>query len=232
LANIKKNKPQKSKSMKINYLLPILLLFVISSCKDENKESGVKTENIANELSNQKIEEEKKREDNDKKEERKLQIEKTEFYLRNSSISDENGITYRIEVEKVEIDREEKYKSQNIFFEDKNYVFVSSYVVEYKYVLTANGDIQDEFQFFGYSLESRRDDSNGWGVFCSDTYTYIPELSSDEIKKEQIAEYTGQNCGMGSEVNDKVRKERINAVKASGIIGDVKIPTINKSKKN
>jgi len=196
--------------MKKTYLFPILTLFLISlsSCKTE-----VTSEDVKDDL---------------KKNKRKSKIEKIKFYQKNPSITDENGISYSLKVKIEELSKVKEYQSEKIYFEDSEYITVGSYEVIQNYKLIKNGDLMDEIQLFGYSLESRRSDENGYGNWCSDTYTFAPELESVEWKKKLIAEFTGGNCGMGEVINSQVKKERISAVKASGLIGEIKIPSTEK----
>lgn len=156
---------------------------------------------------------------------RNAKIELTKYYLENDykEVIDANGIAYELRVEKKEVSRTKMYESEKINWQnefnsnDRCFVIVSSFKVIYDFKLLSNGGVIDVIKYEGFLLDSKRSDRNGFGVFCSDTDTYFPELDS-ENKNQKITNFTGANCGMGEEINNLVKRERIAAVKACGIL--------------
>jgi hypothetical protein len=156
---------------------------------------------------------------------RNAKIELTKYYLENDykEVIDANGIAYELRVEKKEVSRTKMYESEKINWQnefnsnDRCFVIVSSFKVIYDFKLLSNGVLVDAIRYEGYLLDSKRNDRNDYGAFCSDTDTYFPELDS-ENKNQKITNFTGANCGMGEEINNLVKRERIAAVKACGIL--------------
>jgi hypothetical protein len=157
-----------------------------------------------------------------KNDDRNVKIELTKYYLDNDyrTITDKDGISYALKVEKNEVSRTKIYESEKInhtYDERSIFIIVSSFKVIYDFKLLSNGEVIDVIKYEGYLLDSKRSDQTSNQTFCNDTDTYFPELDS-ENKNSKIANFTGVNCGMGEEVNNKVKRERIAAVKATGII--------------
>lgn len=152
---------------------------------------------------------------------RDTQIENTKYYLENDykKVTDSDGIAYELKVEKNEVSRKKMYESEKIYFEKGSFIVVSSYKTVYDFRLLSNGELKDVIQYEGYLIDSKRSDRNDLGAWCRDYYTYIPELDK-ENKKRIISDFTGGNCGMGEEINNVVKKNRIAAVKACGILED------------
>lgn len=152
---------------------------------------------------------------------RDTQIENTKYYLENDykKVTDSDGIAYELKVEKNEVSRKKMYESEKIYFEKESFIVVSSYKTVYDFRLLSNGELKDVIQYEGYLIDSKRSDRNDLGAWCRDYYTYIPELDN-ENKKRIISDFTGGNCGMGEEINNIVKKNRIAAVKACGILED------------
>lgn len=156
---------------------------------------------------------------------RNAKIELTKYYLENDykEVADANGIAYELRVEKKEVSRTKMYESEKINWQnefnsnDRCFVIVSSFKVIYDFKLLSNGVLVDVIRYEGYLLDSKRNDRNDYGASCSDTDTYFPELDS-ENKNQKITDFTGANCGMGEEINNLVKRERIAAVKACGIL--------------
>lgn len=158
---------------------------------------------------------------------RNAKIELTKYYLENDykEITDKNGIAYELRLKKNEVSRTKIYESEKINHKndifpnanDEMYIIVSSFKVIYDFKLLSNGEVVDVIKYEGYLLDSKRSDRNGYGDFCNDTDTYFPELDS-ENKNQKITDFTGANCGMGEETNNLVKRERIAAVKACGIL--------------
>jgi len=157
---------------------------------------------------NKKLEEEKK-------ENKKL--EKLRFFFDNSTVTDENGIRYNLVVKEKTIAKKALYKSKKIHYEyryDKFYIVVSSYEITTQFKLYTNGELVDNIELKGFLLESKRSDKNDYTAYCSDSYSYYPKLESEATRKSKISKFTGVNCGLGEETNNKVRVERIKAVKS------------------
>ena len=157
-----------------------------------------------------------------KNDDRNTKIELTKYYLENDyrTVTDKDGISYQLKVEKNEVSRTKIYESEKInYIQDERSIFiiVSSFKVIYDFKLLSNGEVIDVIKYEGYLLDSKRSDQTSNQVFCNDADTYFPELDSDN-KNQKITNFTGANCGMGEEVNNKVKRERIAAVKATGII--------------
>jgi hypothetical protein len=158
---------------------------------------------------------------------RNAKIELTKYYLENDykKVTDANGIAYELRVKKKEVSRTKMYESKKINWKneifpdsnDRGFVIVSSFKVTYDFKLLSNGGVIDVIRYEGYLLDSKRNDRNDYGTICSDTDTYFPELDS-ENKNQKITDFTGANCGMGEETNNLVKRERIAAVKACGIL--------------
>ncbi|MEQ6122644.1 hypothetical protein AAON49_00420 [Pseudotenacibaculum sp. MALMAid0570] len=189
----------------------LVALSMLTSCNS----SSQKNKNEENE-STRKIEVEK-----DVDTERIEQIKKVKYFLNNPSVTDENGINYDLEVKTNEIKRKKIYESEKIHYVsryDSIYIIVSSHQIQEEFQLISNGDIKDVIKIKGYYFESKRSDRNGYGDYCSDNFTFYPELNTEETKKNRISDFTGVNCGMGSEINSRVKNERIKAVQSSGIL--------------
>lgn len=152
---------------------------------------------------------------------RDSQIESTKYYLDNNykEVTDTNGIAYELKVEKNEVSRKKMYESEKIYFEKGAFIVVCSYKTVYDFRLLSNGELKDVIQYEGYLINSKRSDRHDLGAWCSDDYTYFPELDN-ENKKKIISDFTGGNCGMGEEINNVVKQNRIAAVKACGILED------------
>lgn len=160
-------------------------------------------------------------------------IEKINSFLNNPTFTDKDGISYDLRVENNEINRRKMYESEKINYKsryDDMFIIVSAYQVEEEFELYSNGDLKDVIKVKGYLLESKRSDRNDYGQYCSDTFIFYPELNTEETKKSRIADFTGVNCGMGKEINNKVKNERIKAVKTSGILNNQEIKPFVKSK--
>jgi hypothetical protein len=157
-----------------------------------------------------------------KNDDRNTKIELTKYYLENHyrTVTDKDGISYEVKVEKNEVSRTKIYESEEIKYTRDGrsiFIIVSSFKVIYDFKLLSNGEVIDVIKYEGYLMDSKSSEGTSAQIWCNDNYTYFPELDS-ENKKEIISNFTGGNCGMGDEVNNKVKRERIAAVKASGII--------------
>ena len=183
----------------IQLSLTLLLFFTLQYCDSKtNKDESKTVEKVNNSI-------------NDKseliaKKSRQEKIKKTNYFLYNSSIEDENGITYALEVKDKEISRKKMYESEKIFFDDSKYIIVSSYQIEVEYKLFSNEELKDVIKYEGYILESKRSDRNGLSDWCSTTIRFLPELNDDDRKKKIISKFSGENCGMGKEINNKIIK--------------------------
>jgi len=163
--------------------------------------------------------------------ERKAQLKKVNYFSDNSSVTDENGISYNLKVKKVEVGRRKMYESEGINYVsryDNIYITVSAFQIEEEFKLFSNGELKETVNIKGYLLESSRSDGDGYGKYCSDSFIFYPELNSKATKKSRIADFTGANCGMGERVNNQVKNERIKAVKASGVLSNEEIKPIEK----
>ncbi|MFY0603662.1 MAG: hypothetical protein JXQ93_06910 [Flavobacteriaceae bacterium] len=189
-------------------MILLLVLSMLTSCNSSNQKN--KNE------STRKVKVEK-----DVDTERIEQIKKVKYFLNNPSVAGENGINYDLEVKTNEIERKKIYESEKIHYVsryDSIYIIVSSYQIQEEFQLISNGDIKDVIKIKGYYFESKRSDRNGYGDYCSDSFIFYPELNTNETKKNRISDFTGVNCGMGSEINSRVKNERIKAVQSSGIL--------------
>lgn len=197
-----------------NYFIYLIVIAFISCGIESNKESN-KSSNSTTETTTKDSKESRK------KKEEKEKLEKLIFYTNNSSITDENGIKYKLSVKDVMLSKKPLYTSEAIHYEnryDSFDIFIKSYRITTIFKMFSNGELVDKIKLDGVLLESKRSDKNGLFTRCSDSYTYYPKLESDEVRKRKIAGFTGENCGLGAELNNKVRNERIKAVKASGIL--------------
>ncbi|APG65904.1 MULTISPECIES: SH3 domain-containing protein [Tenacibaculum] len=166
--------------------------------------------------------------------ERKAKIKKVNYFSDNSSVTGENGISYNLKVKKVEVARRKMYESEGINYVsryDNIYITISAFHVEEAFMLFSNGELKETVNIKGYLLKSSRSDGDGYGKYCSDSFIFYPELNTQTTKKSRIADFTGANCGMGEEVNNRVKNERIKAVKASGILSNEDIKPIEKVSK-
>lgn len=202
---------------KITLFLTVLTFY---SCGNEVKSESksTKTEQVA-------------KKENFKDSKRAKELEKLNYFYDNPSLTDENGITYDLRVKDEEVNRRKVYESERTYYRtkyDEIYIVVSAYHVENEYKLYSNGELKGAVKVKGYFLESKRSDRNGFDQFCSDKFSYFPELSSEKTKKTRIADFTGANCGMGEEVNNKVRNARIKAVQTSGILSNQEIDPVEK----
>ena len=116
---------------------------------------------------------------------RDAQIESTMYYLENDykEVTDADGITYELKVEKNEVSRKKMYESEKIYFEKGAFIVVSSYKTVYDFRLLSNGELKDVIQYEGYLIDSKRSDRNDLGAWCRDDYTYFPELDNKNKKK-------------------------------------------------
>lgn len=195
-----------------SFLILLVTLSTFTSC-DSSKQKSKKEENES--MKKAKVEKEVNTE-------RIEEIKKVKYFLNNPSITDENGIKYDLEVRTNEIQRKKIYESEKIHYVsryDSLFIVVSSYQIEEEFQLISNGDIKDTIKIKGYYFESKRSDRNGYGDYCSDNFIFYPELNTEETKKSRISDFTGVNCGMGSETNNRVKNERAKAVESSGILG-------------
>ncbi len=199
----------------------IAVVILLTSC-ETNKQKEDKNNDLSKDslvvttskkpLINKELEEKKKE---------KEKLEKLRFFLDNSSVTDENGIRYNLKVKKKTIAKNKVYRSNKIHYEyryDKFDIVVSSYEITTLFKLYTNGKNIDNIELKGYLLESKRSDKNDYSTYCSDSYTYYPKLEDEATRKRKIAKFTGVNCGLGEEINNKVRVVRVEAVKACGIL--------------
>ena len=161
--------------------------------------------------------------------ERQAEIKKVNYYYDNPTVTDENGISYSLNVKTVETSRRKVYESEEINYVgryDNITITVRAFHIEEAFLLYSNGELKETVKIKGYLIESSRGDGDGYGKYCSDSFVFYPELDTKEIKKSRIADFTGASCGMGEVVNNKVKNERIKAVKASGILTNEEINPI------
>ncbi|WP_339702178.1 hypothetical protein [Algoriphagus aquimarinus] len=179
---------------------------------------------------------------------RTADIEQVIYFLDNPFVTDEDGLTYNLEVEKNKFEREKLFESEKIFFNnstEERYCVVSSYKTKYEFKLTSNGDlvntiILEAFVFkslafrphitpYRYENGIERPGS-GERVpnrfdpepTCSYEYLYFPDLDYNK-KKKLISNFTGGEnirwtCGGWGTAENLLTKTRIEAVKRTGII--------------
>ncbi|MDE1206022.1 hypothetical protein [Tenacibaculum larymnensis] len=225
------------------YLASIMIAFLVS-CGTSTKEETPK-DNSKNDNSTEKVIQAEKEEElaKEKREEKKL--EKLDYYLNNSFVTDENGISYKLKVVKTIIGQENMYTSKKMYVTkgdigfDK-YVVVSSYRIKTLFKLKSNGKIIENIELEGFLVKSQLNgdtkynfwDSklNKWVVktkqdvimlrnmSCNDSFIYYPQLDSKKHRKNRITEFTSVWCNFG--IGDDVKNAKIEAINKCGMLED------------
>lgn len=199
------------------YLVGITIAFLVSCATNSKEETTSNSTSKAN--SEVKTHKENSKELTKKKEENE-KLEKLRFYLNNSSVTDESGIKYNLTVKPETVAKNALYTAKKIHYEyryDNFDIVVKSYEITTLFKLFSNGELRDKIELKGFLLESKRSDKNDLYTFCSDSFTLYPKLESKDRIKSKVSKFTGVNCGLGTEINNRVRNERVKAVKACNL---------------
>lgn len=197
------------------YLASIMIAFLVS-CGTSTKEETPK-ESSEKDNSTEKVIQAEKEEELAKKKQEEKKLEKLRYYMNNSSVTDENGIRYNLSIKSNIVSKNALYRSEKIHYEyryDKFDIVVNSYEINTVFKLYANGELKDKVELKGFLLESKRSDTDDVFAYCNDSYTYYPKIENKDIRKRKVSKFTGANCGLGKEINNKVINARIKAVKA------------------
>lgn len=225
------------------YLACIIVAF-LASCGTSSKEETPK-DNTKNETSVERLNQVEKDKELLKKKEENKKLEKLRYYMNNSLVTDENGISYKLEVVKNIIGQENMYTSKKMYVTEGDigfdkYVIVSSYRIKTLFKLKTNGKVIDNIELEGFLVKSQLNgdtkynfwDSklNKWVVKtkqdvimlrnmrCNDSFIYYPQLDSKKYRKNRITEFTSVWCNFGN--GDDVKNAKIEAINKCGILED------------
>ena len=220
-------------------LLTMTTLFLTSCGEKKNNDKVVGKETI------QKQENQKEKEDKEREKQKEKEIDQLKYYLKNENteVTDENGISYKLKVNKKIISQENMYTSEKMYVTEGDigfdkYVVVSSYRIKTLFELKTNGKSINNIELEGFLVKSQlngKERSNVWdedlnkwvvktrqnvvmlrNMSCNDKIIYYPAIHTKEYRKKNITKFTSAWCDFG--FGNDVKNAKIEALNKSGIL--------------